>query len=50
MKSLNLAMLKLSTMRVAFVKEIAEVKHGELEVTGISIEELEQIQEYLCTQ
>ena len=36
--------------RITFIQEIVEVNHGELEVVGMSKEELEQIQEYLCTQ
>ena len=37
------------TYRINFIKEIVEVKHGEVEVPGFSQEELDHIKEYLCT-
>ena len=36
--------------RVDFIKEIVELKYGELVVPGFTVEELEEIQDYLCTQ
>ena len=36
--------------RVDFIKEIIEIKHGELEVSGFTKEELIEIQDFLCTQ
>ena len=32
------------------IKEIVDMKNGDLEIAGISQEDLDQIQEYLCTQ
>ena len=36
--------------RVDFLKEIIEIKHGELEVSGFTEEELIEIQDFLCTK
>ena len=36
--------------RVDFLKEIVEIKHGELEASGFTTEELLEIEEFLCTQ
>ena len=36
--------------RVDMIKEIVDMKNGDLEIAGISQEDLDQIQEYLCTQ
>ena len=36
--------------RVDFIKEVVDLKYGDLEVQGFTREELETIQEYLCTQ
>ena len=36
--------------RIGFVKEIVDLKHGELEVPGLLKKELDSILEYLCTQ
>ena len=35
--------------RINFLKELVEVKHGELSVAGMNMDELEQIMVYLCT-
>ena len=36
--------------RVDFVKEIVDMKHGELEVPGMLLTELDYILNYLCTE
>ena len=36
--------------RTAFVREVVELRYGDLEVSGISVEELMEIQECICTQ
>ena len=36
--------------RVDFLKEIVEIKHGELEASGLTTEELLEIYKFLCTQ
>ena len=35
--------------RINFIKELIDVKHGDLEVAGFLDDELEEIVEYLCT-
>ena len=42
--------LESEVWRVDFIKEVVELKYGDLEVQGFTREELETIQEYLCTQ
>ena len=37
------------TWRIDFVKELVDVKHGDLEVEGITPDELGQILNYICT-
>ena len=36
--------------RVDFIKEVVELKLGELVVEGFTAKELEEIQDYLCTE
>ena len=36
--------------RVDFVKEILDMKHGELEATGMLLTEVDYIINYLCTE
>ena len=42
--------LESEVWRVDFIKEVVDLKYGDLEVQGFTREELETIQEYLCTQ
>ena len=35
--------------KVGFVKELVNIKQEELTVAGMSLEELEEILEYICT-
>ena len=42
--------LESEVWRVDFIKKVVDIKFGELEVQGFSTEELEIIQDYLCTQ
>ena len=36
--------------RVDFIREVVEFKLGELKVDGFTAKELEEIQDFLCTQ
>ena len=36
--------------RIALLREVVELRYGDLEVSGISVEELMEIQECICTQ
>ena len=42
--------LESEVWRVDFIKEVVELKYGDLSLPGFTAEELEEIQEYLCTQ
>ena len=42
--------LESEVWRVDFIREIVDLKYGKLEVQGFTTEELEIIQDYLCTQ
>jgi hypothetical protein len=42
--------LESEVWRVDFIREIVDLKYGKLEVQGFTTEELDYIQDYLCTQ
>ena len=42
--------LESEVWRVDFIKEVVELNYGNLSLSGFTAEELEEIQEYLCTQ
>ena len=42
--------LESEAWRVDFIKEVVELKYGDLSLPGFTEEELEEIQNYLCTQ
>ena len=35
--------------RIKFIKELIDLRHGDLQVTGMNVDELKEILEYLCT-
>ena len=45
-----LEVIESEAWRIDFLKEVVELRNGDLEVTGFSKEELEEIKEYLCTE
>ena len=43
-------LLESEAWRVDFIKEVVELKYGDLDVPGFTAEEFEEIQDFLCTQ
>jgi hypothetical protein len=43
-------LLESEAWRVYFIKEVVELKYGDLDVPGFTAEEFEVIHDFLCTQ